>query len=122
MCKSGKIADILLLIDSEDHPQEKEMYWVSSFNMLDQYHHDDQALDIGYRYLFCFTEGAPHFRDNARPDERVLKRMAILYEQAFRSDMAIWVCDLALHFGLSEDGTKRGYQGRREKLTKKNES
>ncbi|CAN5468151.1 hypothetical protein BH09VER1_BH09VER1_26190 [soil metagenome] len=118
MCKKREIERIRSLIAEEDHPQEKEVFYVSSFNMLDQFGHRDLALDIGYQYLLAFTEGAPEFPKDAKPPALILKRMAILYEQAGQYDLAIWACDMASHFGINDDGTKRGVSGRREKLVK----
>lgn len=116
LCKGRKLAAVLSYIAQEDHPTENEVLYISSFNMFDQYGHKDLALDLGYRFLVQFSEIVNQFSQCATPDEHVLKRMAILYDQAGQDEFAIWVCDVAAHYGITNDGTKRGFPGRREKL------
>ena len=48
----------------------------------------------------------------------VFKQLAILYEDDHEYDKALSLCNQALLLGL-EDGTKTGYQGRIDRLSKK---
>lgn len=49
------------------------------------------------------------------------KRYAIICEKEGNLPTAIWSCQQAIHFGLTNDGTKGGMTGRLEKLMKKYE-
>ena len=46
------------------------------------------------------------------------KRLAIIYERQDRYEEALAVCDQALDIGTT-DGTKGGFEGRKERLRKK---
>jgi hypothetical protein len=119
LCKNRQIKRILAYVDAQSDSVEKSVIYITSFNMLDQYHHTDLAIEIGYRYLFTFTENQNWIILKIIPDTHVCKRMAILYDQIGHYDLGIWVCDLAMYFGIDDDGTKAGFSGRKQKLLKR---
>jgi len=125
LCERGDLATILAHLDQEDHPRERECFYTATINMTHR-NHPQVAIEIGTRYVEEFYRTPEPFGPGRSPDGDILKRLVLLFDPfgyegdegyAGSRERAIWVCKLALSFGVT-DGTKRGFQGRLEALEK----
>ena len=120
LCIAGNLPALLSRLELEDHPVEREVFYIASFNMTYR-GHPEVAIEIARRYIDEFSRDPFPFRPNSKPDNKVLKQLALLYEYEGEFDWAIWACQVALHFGITDDGTKKGFAGRIAKLQKTKE-
>lgn len=92
--------------------------------LIDVYYkqRDDQedAIEKCIEYCKKDIEIADEFVDEFGEVPRIpsFKRLAIIYEKQGRYEEAIEVCERALNIGTT-DGTKGGFEGRKERLRKK---
>ncbi len=124
LCEAGNLKALLALIEEESDPIEREVLYVSSVNMTHS-KHPQVALAIGTSYIEEFYRTPEPFGPVHPPDGAILKRLALLFDHAtyeededYIGDLqrAIWGCEFALAFGITDDGTKRGFQGRLQNL------
>src|SRR5438876_406614 len=90
LCLAGDISALLAQLELEDHPFERAMFYTGSFHMT-RYVRDDVALEIGRRYLDEFYREPFAFELGSKPDPKILKELALLYEYEAEFDLAIWV-------------------------------
>src|ERR1035441_3584049 len=124
MCESGDLNALLAHLEQEDHPIEREIFYGATINMTHS-KHPQVAIAIGTRYIEEFYRTPEPFGTGHPPDGAILKRLALLFDPAsyeedeeYSGDLqrAIWVCQFALAFGVTNDGTKSGFQGRLQNL------
>jgi hypothetical protein len=124
LCESGDLSALVAHLEEEDHQLEREVFYIATINMTHR-KHPQVALAIGTRYIEEFYRTQEPFGPGHPPDGAILKRLALLFDPAgyegdeeYTGDLqrAIWVCQFALAFGITNDGTKRGFQGRLQTL------
>lgn len=120
LCLAGNLPALLAYLEFEDHPVEREVFYIASFNMTYR-DNPEVAIEIARRYIDEFSREPSPFRPNSKPDSHVLKRLALHYEYEGEFDWAIWACQIALYFGITDDGTKKGFAGRIAKIQKAKE-
>ena len=82
-----------------------------------------KAIDLSTRYIAEFSSLKSSVFENIQENPRIIpvfKMLAIMYEEEEVFDQAIDICKTALAHGI-EDGTKTGFEGRIERLMKKQE-
>ncbi|MFO7884086.1 MAG: hypothetical protein R6U68_04625 [Desulfobacteraceae bacterium] len=82
-----------------------------------------KAIDLSTQYIAEFDSLKPAVFENIQEDPRIIpvfKMLTIMYEEEEVFDQAIDICRTALAHGI-EDGTKTGFEGRIERLMKKQE-
>ena len=120
ICRRGDLAKLHQLVHREDDLVEKEVLWISSFHIMDQEGRDEEALlKWGDEYVEYVRANRRSREPFDRPDWKILKRMAIINEQFGNIGAAIAACDTAAEFGITDDGTKAGFLGRKSRLAKK---
>jgi hypothetical protein len=124
LCESGDLSALLAHLGEEDDPIEREIFYGATINMTHS-KRPQVALAIGTQYIEEFYRTPEPFGPGHPPDGTILKRLALLFDPAgyegdeeYTGDLqrAIWVCQFALAFGVSNDGTKSGFQGRLQNL------
>lgn len=70
------------------------------------------ARHFGELYVDEFYRGSEPFGAGIGPDAGMLQRLVQLYEYEGAWEMAAWVCEFAVAFGIEADGTPRGFAGR----------
>ncbi len=124
MCESGDLNALLAHLEQEDHPTEREILYGATINMTHS-KHPQVAIAIGTRHIEEFYRTPEPFGPGHPPDGATLKRLALLFDPAsyeedeeYTGDLqrAIWVCQFALAIGITDDGTKGGFQGRLQNL------
>ena len=118
LCEEGTFEELVNYIDSERDPLERDCLYIGTVNMCFdcRSNRTELAMAIGTRYLHEFYEREAPFGVGRKPDARVLKRMALMFERSARFEMGVWACDVALAFGITDDETKGGFKARRDKL------
>ena len=120
LCESGDLAALVAHLGQEGDPIEREAFYGTTIEMTHR-EHPQVALAIGVQYIEEFYRTPEPFGPGHLPDGAILKRLALLFDPAgyegdeeYNGDLkrAIWVCQFALAFGLTNDGTKGGFQGR----------
>jgi hypothetical protein len=123
LCKKGDLAALLSHLEEEDHPIERECFYVGTINMAYR-DHAQVAIAIGTRYIEEFYKTPEPFGPGRPPNGDILKRLVLLFDPfEYEGDEdytgsrehAIWVCQFALAFGVN-DGTKKEFQGRLQAL------
>ena len=123
LCKKGDLAALLMHLEIEDHPIERECFYTGTINMTYR-DHPQVAIVFGRRYIEEFYNVSEPFGSGHLPNGDILKRLVLLFDPSqyeggddYNGDrnLAVWVCKFALAFGVS-DGTKRGFQGRLQDL------
>jgi hypothetical protein len=124
LCESGDLPALLAHLAAEDDPIEREIFYGATIEMAHR-KHPQVALAIGTQYIEEFYRTPEPFGAGHPPDGAILKRLALLFDPAgyegdeeYTGDLqrAIWVCQFALAFGVTNDGTKSGFQGRLQNL------
>ena len=124
LCESGNLTALVAHLGEEDDPIEREVFYGATINMTHQ-KHPQVALAIGTQYIEEFYKTPEPFGPGHPPDGAILKRLALLFDPAgyeedegYTGDLerAIWVCQFALAFGVTNDGTKGGFPGRLQNL------
>lgn len=121
LCVAGDLPALLACLELEDHPVEREVFYTSSFHMMER-DHTAAAIEIAQRYIAEFSREPFPFVAGSKPDAEILKRLALLYEYDGDLDRAIGACEVALRFGINDDGTKKGFAGRLAKLQRTKEN
>jgi hypothetical protein len=123
LCNKGDLAALLAHLDQEDHPIERECFYVATINMTYR-DYPQVAIEIGIRYIEEFYRTPEPFGPRHPPNGDILKRLVLLFDPfqyegdedyTGSKEHAIWVCKFALAFGVT-DGTKKGFQGRLQVL------
>ncbi len=81
----------------------------------------DLMLNTGDEYVkeFESLKGSVFKKMGDKPKQVIIfKQLAIALEEAKKFKQAVHICEKAIRFGL-DDGTKTGYTGRIERITKK---
>ena len=122
--KDYEFAELVLLeaLDREDGSATSTHFTYNE--LIDVYYkqRDDRedAIEKCIQYCKKDIEIAEEFVDEFGEVPRIpsFKRLAIIYEKQERYADAIAVCDQALEIGTT-DGTKGGFEGRKDRLCKK---
>ena len=125
LCDAGNLSALLAHLEIEHDPIERDCFYIASFHMTYR-DHPEVAREIVRRYIDEFSRNPFPFTADTKPDARLLKWLALDFSQddesedtaevAHNLDLAIWVCQIALHFGVTDDGTKKGFAGRMASL------
>ena len=115
LCTTGDLPALLAHLETETRPAEREVFYISTFNMMWRNDPGD-AIEIGRLYIDEFSREPRTILPASKPSAEVLAQLSHLYEADEAYDFAAWVCEVALHFGITNDGTKKGFAARLARL------
>jgi len=123
--KDNQFAEKVLLkgLNAEDsNPTDKHFVYNSLIKLYyKQRDNRDDAIEKCVKYCREDIESVQSFLDawdGEPPRIPAFKRLAIIYDKQENYQEAIEICDKALQLGLS-DGTKGGFEGRKQRLQNK---
>ncbi|RKD85217.1 tetratricopeptide repeat protein [Halopiger aswanensis] len=110
----------------DDNPTDRHFVYNSLIDLYyKQRDYRDDAIEKCIQYCKEDIEIVDDFLDEWKqeyggelPNIPSFKRMAIIYEKQGRYEEALEVCEMALDRGL-DDGTKGGFEGRKERVQNK---
>ncbi|MCM2284996.1 MAG: hypothetical protein NDI81_09460 [Desulfobacula sp.] len=114
------------LLDQEPDPWKRHLIYISCLDQVYKKRSEDQkwrhlARDYAQAYVKEFPDLKPAVFENLGEAPKMVpafKQLAILFEEDQEYEKAVDICENAMVHGLV-DGTKTGYEGRMERLSKK---
>lgn len=109
--RRGSLEAIGLALERAADAAERETLYRRAFAVAQRWR-PSVAREIGERYLEEFTrDGWPFGAGNA-PDAALLWDLADLFAGERRPEMAAWVCEFALAYGVTGEGSARDFAAR----------
>jgi hypothetical protein len=107
--RRGSTEAIATALDKVEDMRERGEIYSRAFNVAQRWR-PAVARFIGDRYVDAFYQSTEPFGEGVRPDERLLWDLADLYERDGNLEVARWVCEIAVAFGLG--GGERNFAGK----------
>jgi hypothetical protein len=100
--RRGSTDAIAAALDKIEDARERGGIYCRAFNVAQRWR-PAVARFIGDRYVDAFYQTREPFGSDVRPDERLLWDLADLYERDGNFEVARWVCEVAVAFGLGSE-------------------
>ncbi len=121
-----RIRDLEISLDTESDPGERHLIYshiIETAYRNRRTNADDlqTAMELSQQYMAEFASLRDPVLKMMGDDPKIIpvfKMLAIMLEESGEYDQAIQVCKTALGYGI-EDGTKTGFEGRIERILKK---
>jgi hypothetical protein len=110
--RRGSNDAVAAALDRIEDPKERGEIYVRAFAVAQRWR-TVTARFIGGRYVDEFYREPEPFGAGVRPDAALLWDLADLFEREKKDELAEWVCEFALAFGMSTD---RDFEGRMASL------
>jgi hypothetical protein len=118
LCKYFQFERLKQLLAEQPNDVERDVFLTSTFFILDTVVKASyrRTLNWGEFYLDYLATHPEMPVAQRTPRSDILRRMAIIYDVCDMLDRALAICDVAESYGISEDGTRGGFPGRRKRL------
>ena len=110
-CRRGDREALVAELASIADPLSREKFYVNLFKVAERCK-PGLARHFGELYVDEFYRESAPFGAEIGPDVGILQRLVQLYEYESAWEMAAWVCEFAVAFGIADDGTRRGFAAR----------
>jgi hypothetical protein len=110
-CRRGDREALLGVLAGISEPEKRHAFYANTFNVAEKCR-PGLARVFGELYVDEFYQTPNPFGEGIHPDTGMLRRLVQLYEYDRAFEMAAWVCEFAVAFGIADDGTPRGFGGR----------
>jgi hypothetical protein len=110
-CRRGDREALAAALAGIADPLAREKFYTSVIKVAESCK-PGLARHFGELYVDEFYEKSEPFGAEIGPDVGILQRLVQLYEYEGAWEMAAWVCEFAVAFGIADDGTPTGYAGR----------
>lgn len=108
--RRGSTDAVAAELDRIEDPKERGAIYIRAFAIAQRWR-PATARFIGARYVDEFYRDREPFGPGVRPDAALLWDLSDLYERDGNRELAGWVCEFAMAFGM-EDGGTRDFPGR----------
>lgn len=107
--RRGSPEAISAALDKIEDASERGGIYCRAFNVAQRWR-PAVARFIGDRYVDAYYQSAEPFGEGVRPDERLLWDLVDLYERDGNPEIARWLCEFAVAFGIG--GAERNFAGK----------
>jgi hypothetical protein len=117
-CRRGDREALAAELATIAEPSARAKFYAGVFTIAER-SKPGLARHFGELYVDEFYRESEPFGAEIGPDLGILQRLVQLYEYESAWEMAAWVCEFAVAFGIADDGTPRGFAGRAERNREK---
>jgi hypothetical protein len=117
-CRRGDREALAAALATIADPSARGKFYANVFTIAERCK-PGLARHFGELYVDEFYRESAPFGAEIGPDVGILQRLVQLYEYESAWEMAAWVCEFAVAFGIADDGTPQGFAVRAERNREK---